>query len=243
MELLQKKPLKEQLQFPVDIYVKENGYLGILGFDATQHELFIASKSTIHGPYAERFGELLLSTISNEIDLMNFLHKNQVSMTFEVIDPVFDPHIIEYQLPQIILLDVIHRTPSFQKYSYEEVQKVGRQFGLPVKQHLCRFNDWDSFNKWYQNVSTDFTLELEGYVLEDSHGFMTKIKLPYYIFWKRMRNLVSIVLQGEPLPQEWDSHPIATSFYIWLKERTHSQLTQTDSIIDLRNQFYYNTRH
>jgi len=40
MELLQKKPLKEQLQFPVDIYVKENGYLGILGFDATQHELF-----------------------------------------------------------------------------------------------------------------------------------------------------------------------------------------------------------
>jgi len=242
MGILQKKPLQEQLQFPVDLYVKENGYLGIVGFDATQHELFIASKSTIHGAYAERFGELLLSAISNEVDLMNFLHEKQVSMTFEVIDPVFDPHIIEYEEPKIILLDVIYCTPSFHKYSYEDVQKVGRAFGLPVKEHFCRFNDWDSFHKWYQNVSTDFSLELEGYVLEDSSGFMTKIKLPYYIFWKRMRNLVPTVLQGEALPQEWDSHPIATQFYQWLKERTFSQLTQTDSIINLRNQFYYEIR-
>ncbi len=40
------KSLQQNLAFPINLYVKENGFLGILGYDEVTEELFFTSKST-----------------------------------------------------------------------------------------------------------------------------------------------------------------------------------------------------
>lgn len=242
METLKRGNLQDILVFPVDVYLKDNGFLGILGFDSSQYDFVIASKSTTKGPYAEAFRNILYQTLplSKELELMKTLHTQNLSFVFEVIDPVFDPHIIPYDKASVTLLDAIYRTEQFQKVPYEELQTLGKQFGLKVKEHVHRFYNWEEFNTWYQGVSNDFTLEIEGFVIEDSNGFMTKIKLPYYAFWKWMRGMRDRIHKGRELPQEVAQHELALSFCTWLQDnKDRYDLGQTD-IIKLRNDYYKN---
>lgn len=80
---------------------------------------------------------------------------------------------------------------------YEELQKVAEMFKFDVKELACTLNNTQEFWDWYYNVQEEnykYNEEfIEGFVIEDSNGFMVKIKLDYYNTWKFMRGVLEQV--------------------------------------------------
>lgn len=193
--------LAGKMSFPIKLYVKENGFLGNLGYDARTDRLFVASKSTPDGPFAEMFRKILSDTLdeARQERLRRYLRDSEASMTFEVIDPVNDPHMIEYEAPKVVLLDVLRRNENFEKADFEVVEAVGKRLGFDTKKLAITFRDARSFAGWYARATRDLSYRhggkhVEGFVIEDANGFMTKVKLPYYGFWKRMRSMKDRIL-------------------------------------------------
>lgn len=187
--------LLENLQWPVMAFVKENGYLGNIGYDSETDELFIASKSTPDGDFAQWLREIFYQTVpeGTRERLRRWLRDNEASMVFEVIDPVRDPHMIDYDRPHLVLLDVFHRSAQPEKLSFEHLKAIGERFGLEVKRRAMEFKSPQAFEGWFNAACSDLNWrfkgeDIEGLVLEDSAGFQTKVKLPHYSFWKRMRS-------------------------------------------------------
>jgi predicted kinase len=247
LESTQVEVLAETLQFPVTLYAKENGYLGNLGYDARRDVPMVASKSTSDGKFADWFREIIADKISgpNFERLRRYLRDTESSMTFEVIDPVNDPHIIEYEEANIVLLDVVRRATDFRKASYDTVKEVGQYFGLDVKQRAMRFENKIQFLAWYrkaekEGLSHTFDRKpIEGFVLEDASGFMTKWKAPYYKFWKQMRtqhHRVRKMLENTQMPKNaataiggwhWmteEMQTLALDFNGWMLDRTGDTL-------------------
>ena len=194
--------LSTKLQFPVTAYVKENGYLGIVAYNYKTDDLFIATKSTNSGPYVEYFKKLLAPYAEK---ILAFLRKQYqkdeaISLVFEVIDPVNDPHIIKYtDEGHIVLLDAIYNTLDYSTYSYNSLCIAAEELGCIVKRRAMVLNDWESFKALYDAVEeTDYTLDnqyIEGYVFEDTKGFMVKQKSGYYSMWKKLRGVADQTLR------------------------------------------------
>ena len=187
--------LTANMQWPVTAFVKENGYLGNIGYDSETDELFIASKSTPDGDFAGWLREIFEATVpeGTRERMRRWLRDNEASMVFEVIDPVRDPHMIDYERAHLVLLDVFHRSAQPEKLPYEHLKAVGERFGLEVKRRAMEFKTPQAFAGWYKAACSDLnwrykTEDIEGLVLEDRAGFQTKVKLPHYSFWKRMRS-------------------------------------------------------
>lgn len=187
--------LKSKFQYPLNVYIKYNGFLGILGYDKETDELLITSKSSLVGEHVGYFKNLLQGKDLGKIK--QYLKENNSSMVFEVIDIANDPHIIKYNESKVVLLDVIKNSLEFSKLDYEELQKVAEMFKFDVKELACTLNNTQEFWDWYYNVQEEnykYNEEfIEGFVIEDSNGFMVKIKLDYYNTWKFMRGVLEQV--------------------------------------------------
>lgn len=253
--------LKKTLKFPVTAYVKENGFLGNVGYDDRTNSLFVASKSTPDGPFADMFRTILDATLNAEQKdaLRRYLRDTESSMTFEVIDPVNDPHMIEYDAPKIVLLDIIRRTPSFEKANDRVLSEVARMFGLERKTKLIQFKTWEAFEGWHRAAAGRFGYTLdgsptEGFVIEDSSGYMTKIKTAYYSFWKRMRGtkdrMIAARTKGVAFSSSYETRPdgsaasereitLARDFIDWCETKSSEELSS--DIITLRKAFLRET--
>ena len=234
--------LADSLVYPVMTYVKENGFLGNLGYDERTDRIMVASKSTSDGDFAGYFSTILDDTVPEQTQerLRRYLRDTESSMTFEVIDPVNDPHIIEYDRPGLVLLDVVRRSTDFRKAKYDTLKETGEFFDLEVKQRAMRFESKIQLLSWYRKATKDLSYthrgkHVEGYVFEDASGFMTKWKSPYYAFWKQMRSQhvrVRKMLENSQMPKnaasgirgtEWMTEEmvgIAVDFNGWLLSRT-----------------------
>lgn len=231
--------LKTNLVFPVRSYKKENGFLGIMGYDTQSDSLVVASKSTTDGPYKGFFEEILYDVLplENIQKMKSYMRDNNTSCVFEVIDPINDPHLIKYSKPTIVLLDIVYRTPDFSKLDYENMVEIAKDFGVSVKEEEQTFLDWEEFTLWYHQVKDDYSILLEGYVIEDANGFMTKIKLPYYSFWKHMRTIKERITNGKDLKKDSLSEPLANSFVTWLTKTWNLNQLENLDIINLRDQY------
>lgn len=240
--------LVETMKFPITLYLKENGYLGNLGYDPASEGLMHASKSTPDGDFARWFKEIFEEKVpdAQAERLMRYLRDVEASMTFEVIDPVRDPHIIEYDEPNIVLLDVVRLSSNFRKVDYETLEVVADTFGFDVKKRSMSFNTKFQFLNWYRSAERDlsFTVKgrpVEGFVIEDASGFMTKWKSPYYRFWKQMRAQhlrVSKALQNGQVKSnpatgirgtEWMTEEMverAVDFNSWMLSKSADQIGQ-----------------
>ena len=96
--------LQKNLAFPITLFVKENGFLGLLGYDVITDGLFFTSKSTPESEFALWFKEILMTNINEtRIEyLRRTLRDQNISLVFEVNDPVNDPHMIEYSHRHVI---------------------------------------------------------------------------------------------------------------------------------------------
>lgn len=187
--------MQDSLQFPVKAYTKENGFLGMVGYNSVTDCIVPSSKSRTDSYHAELFNKIFSQYITSENhdEFKEYLKNENVSAVFEVIDHVNDPHIIKYDKSEIILLDLVNRTVEFGKKPYEDVVAFGKKFGIPVKELAYTLNDWDEFETWHNEINkknwTHNGNHIEGFVVEDSDGFMYKEKLFFYTRWKNMRKV------------------------------------------------------
>ena len=246
--------LRARLKFPVTGFLKENGFLGNVGFDRVTDALFVASKSRAEGDFAEMFKEILHNVMPEPEQreaLKRYLRDTESCMTFEVIDPVRDPHMVEYDAPGLVLLDNIRRSTEFERVPYEMLQELGKRFGLPVKQRALVLKDWTAFEGWYRRSSRDMTKQVEGIVWEDATGEMFKSKFPFYSFWKLCRGMKDAIVRERTVPgaktargldhqflQTRDlafTAPLADEFFAWCNQQDTETLRS--DIITLRNAF------
>lgn len=218
----------------ITCYKKENGFLGILSM--VNDELFFASKSTNDGDYVEYFKNIFKNSNINEEYLKEYLKKNNVSLTFEVIDVENDPHIIEYDKSKIVLLDIIDNKYEFYKHSYEETKELAKNINCECKTIYKEFDNIRDFHRWYLENTDEEDInskqDIEGVVIE-CDGYMTKLKFPYYKFWKFMRSLKDSVRGKHTIKLSTLYNAEANYFYAWCKEQDEKLLEK--DIITIRN--------
>lgn len=217
--------LQHKLQFPVTAYVKENGYLGIVSYDEYNDDLFIASKSTIDSQFAEWLKEAIYNQITeeNREKMKQYAKDNNVSFVFENVDMKNDPHIIEYPESKLYLLDIVYNQMDFAKYDYETMCDVAHQLGLTPKEKAFEIANWQDFYDWYYDIlEEDYEYngrKIEGFVIEDSVGYMTKLKLTYYNFWKFMRAISHEAIRNGYIKKTSAlTTPIANEYYAWVRK-------------------------
>ena len=233
--------LRGGLEFPVAVYKKENGFLGLLGYNSESDSIYPSSKHRCEGRHAQLFKQILsgkINSFEKELYIKQYLQDNNATLVFECIDPVVDPHVIEYAEKDAVLLDIVRRTPEFAKSDYLEVVELGEKLGLTVKHLEAVFGSWREFYGWYEHCATNWELtNVEGYVLEDSANFMVKIKLPFYQFWKHIREIKTAVKRRGVYKYTGSlTTPLANEVYAWLRGLPEKDLEK--DIITLRNMFY-----
>jgi predicted kinase len=239
--------LQHKLSFPVTAYVKENGFLGIVSYDEYNDDLFITTKSTPDGEFAKWFKELLSEKYNMDTldGIKQYSKDNSVSFVFECVDMKHDPHIIKYPESKVILLDIVINDMNCNKYEYDRLTNIANNLGLEVKRKAYELANWQDFYDWYYDVNAeDYEYEgnvIEGFVIEDSVGFMTKIKLSYYKFWKFMRSVShEAIRKGYITKTSALVNQLANEYYGWV--RTLNSIEDKDiipkDICTLRDMFY-----
>jgi predicted kinase len=260
---MRREALAEGLSFPVALYVKENGFLGNVGYDERTDELFVASKSTPDGQAADLLRDLLAQTLSASAreGLRRWLRDHDACLVFEAIDPLRDPHLIDYAEPRLVLLDVFHRSERAEKLPYAQLRAFARHFGLQAKSQAFTLKTPEELFGWLDRACKDLSWrhqgqDVEGFVFEDANGFQGKVKLPHYSFWKSMRSSVARLAELraqrpaiDPADAEAlaaheeacrralrrDAHPLARAFLAWADEQPDAALAQ--SVLALRARF------
>lgn len=238
--------LRENLRFPVKVWVKENGYLGLVGYDSTAGDLVFASKTTTEGEFAMWFRELFESQYLQRAEarqnLIHYLDSHQATLVCEVLLPNHDPHIIRYNQDKIVLLELIKRQRQYEALPEPEHLQIAHMLGMPRKKKAAVLKDWAAFESWYQAVQgMDFTFEgnpIEGFVLEDDSGWHVKLKLDYYTFWKQMRNSLEALKKGKAakIPSHCSYPEEAARFMEYMQSLPLEKL-QALTIIDLRRMY------
>ena len=274
--------LKEKLTYPVNVFVKENGFLGIMSTHSALSDtknanktnynvlqnFFITSKSDPTSPYAHIMRNLIAESLRKtaqdsiqevESELYEELKTRNLSLVFEVIEPQDDPHIIAYEKPQVILPDAIYNTPDYAKLPFTELCALGNKFGFICKEHKITLHCWKEVSEFLYCESALESNSLfaqgkrkngfiEGYVLEDSAGFMFKYKGAYYRAWKALREIVEQCAHTRALPKskgkkrQGDSayYELEGAFIQWLYqyiEQNDFDCLETTSLIALRDSF------
>jgi len=228
--------LKNTLKFPVSAYVKYNGFLGILGFD--DNGFLFCSKSTVGGEFAKWFEDIFRKDDHHNEELLDFMRKENVGLAFEVIDPVHDTHIVEYEKREIVLLDIIRLEEEFKDSNYEELCEFAEKFNFKAKEIYQWFNDWESLQKFLEWFSTnmDASRDKEGYVISDGK-YQFKLKGAWYKFWKWMRTIKDQIARGRNVNAS-GMNAEATMFCGWA-QRKGREYCEAHDIISLRNEYEY----
>jgi predicted kinase len=243
--------LARTLKFPLNVYLKENGYLGLISYNYYDDSLFFTTKSSPTGDYTKVFKQLFyeLTSGTEYYNIKSYLKEHDCTLVVEVIAPDFDPHIIEYEKPAIIALDIIHNTIEFSKLPYAAMQAEIRGCKyLQCKQHTLTINNWEEledFLKTLDDPVATFDLTgsayIEGYVIEDSAGFMFKTKSEFYNTWKGLRGVAnSVIKTGNYRYTGSLQTPLQNYFYKWIKDNWryyHDNPDIKSDIITLRNEF------
>lgn len=206
----------KELQYPVRLAMKENGFLGILSWDHRRNELIIASKSTTEKEYVGYIKDVWNLVRDNIKDqLIAMLKRTNCSALFEVIHPN-DPHIVDYHnKKRMYLLDFVPNVLHI-----ADGRNIDRDLSEKLKGELLLVDiqDQDVF-KFVKEVTvyTPYNFELsvelltqgqkdvEGYVITDNAGKMYKVKCDHYNTWKRRRRTFQLfkdVLFDESLPED-----------------------------------------
>lgn len=247
--------LQEKLSFPVEVYIKENGFLGLLSYSKETKDLCFATKSSMSGAYAKNFREIFIKCAFPPQDarwghLAAYLRDSNETLLFEVVDPVNDPHIIEYDKPCLYLLDAVRNEIDFRAKEYDLLVQLADSYGFTPKAKYAKYDNWTSFLEFYSAATAnDFLVNgspVEGFVIRDANGFMTKIKTAYYSFWKFMRSVSYATLKyGQYHSTGTFSTPLANYFYAFLRDKYKNdplycieKTPFSGDIISLRKEFY-----
>ena len=208
----------EKLIYPVSIYEKYNGFLGITSGGLDGKELFVASKSTNQGEFRDNFKRILDRIMSQSMQsaMANYLYRNNRSAIFEVIDPKNDPHIVNYDHETVVLLALVENEVRFKQARHEELKWFAELINVPYRKRVSVEKNAESL---LHRLHTQPEKEKEGYVLEDANGHMMKFKNPWYKKWKYYRGC----------GQHFRAHP----------EKWEAEMGNEDPILDMVVHYYW----
>lgn len=243
--------LMQNLIYPVNYYKKYNGFLGILSMK--NGELYFCSKSSDSGNYVNYFKSIFYTKYNDEQinAIKDRFQKEDISMIFEVIDPINDPHIIKYKEKDLILLDMVYNKIDFKKVKYEHLLAFGQRNNIKIKELVYTINTPKEFLSLNNRISEEsYMLDgeyIEGFVVEDSEGFMFKYKLSYYSIWKNLRGISYSYFKA---PDNINKHtqrlttPMENYFLAFLKDKYPDGLDKDKmpDIITLRDEFFKTER-
>jgi predicted kinase len=228
--------LEKRMKFPCRIYQKENGFLGLIGYNKEIDDLFICTKSTNEGEFVEYFKEVLVGYDLEKIK--GICRDNNVTLSFEVIHPK-DPHIIRYNGMAVYLLNVVYN-----EFDYKAVpQKRWTELGLdifPQKKFVTSFTTFEDFKNWYGDIHQNYSYALdgkyvEGFVVECNDNFMFKIKTTYYKTWKCLRGALETLKNGRVYRDGGLFLPEEIRYYHAIKQIPREKLVELDNIIAVRD--------
>jgi tRNA splicing ligase len=228
-------------------YVKENGFLGMVSYNNKTDDFIICSKSTPEGPFAELLKNHFNQRVKAVESLKKYLKNEDCTLVFECVDPEKDPHIIKYDHAELYLLDIVKNDLEYKKKPYAEVVKIANEYGFVPKTKAYVFVDWPEFRDWYNMVTVDEDWlyegkHIEGFVIEDSTGYMLKLKLPYYSFWKHMRSVAEEVFRTGNYRRTGSLvTPMANHFFGFCKRIREEE--HPTNIIQLREMFLKEYEH
>lgn len=250
--------LKNTLKFPVTVYVKENGFLGLISYNKDTDDLMFSTKSVVD--YAAKeddmvnmFKNMYLSLASEEQkkNLLDYLRVNNKTIACECIHQQKDPHIIEYDSNRIYLLDIITNDFEGKKEPYEVLQTAANSFGMMCKEKAFTFDSWEDLYGWYiEATEENYKYNgryVEGFVVEDSIWFMFKIKTAYYNMWKMLRGITPSVIKKGYINKTSNLYNAVSNYYYgWLRDHRDEYIKIDENgkkiiddvnIIDLRKKF------
>lgn len=230
--------LEHRLSFPVDIYIKSNGFLGMVSYDRATNQLFTATKSTPDGQYADLFRSKIPDWQKQRME--DYLKEHDVTLLFECIDPVNDPHIITYHRDDIILLDAVTNTLDPEFMAYADLAELAAQLNCTVKGKCIPAKAYTmaGFKAVVHNIEAIDTDTMEGVVFRDANGLMLKQKTNFYTEWKKLRGVAHSTLREGYLRQPSIlATPMENYFYVFVKSLYKREDIKTD-IISLRDMFF-----
>lgn len=242
--------LKHTLQFPVTCYVKENGYLGLVSYNSETDDLFITTKSNPEGDYAVWLREMIDNKMTPEAKetMKKICKDNNITLVFESVDMKNDPHIIEYPESKLFLLDAIANDVNFSHWDYDKLVELSKVLGVDVKTKAFVIEDWADFAAWYAVVTDeDYEYEgrkIEGFVIEDSAGFMVKAKLNFYKYWKNLRSVAHITIKNGYIHDTGRLYDATSNEFYAFCQKLHDDNTPEQrelipkDIVSLRKMFY-----
>lgn len=186
--------LRKKMAFPVDIFLKENGYLGIVAGDG-EGKLFTASKSSSNSVHARRLADRLDEQLGDKrAEFSQYLGDNDLSAVFEVVEPKDDPHIVEYDAPRLVLLALVQNSIRFNQVSYPEMRDIAWHFDLEPKELLATAKNFNEFCSWVNKLEDEEWVlggkHIEGFVAEDRFRPRMKVKGRWYRKWKTVRGML-----------------------------------------------------
>lgn len=184
--------LHKRFAFPVSVFRKYNGFLGLLAADPDSDGLMYCSKSSTDSPHVD-FLKKVVGHLGLDTEAMAaYCRDHEATLVCECIDPVNDSHIVPYDEEHLVLLDIIRNSFVTEKLPYSEVKAVAGKLGMECKQLEGTLDRFSQFTEICRHIDTP----LEGYVFEDANGFMVKLKSPSYKFWKMMRGVKKCMEDG-----------------------------------------------
>lgn len=205
--------------YPIAVYKKENGFLGLVGYDPANDELIITSKGSLTGPYADYARDVILSLTTQE-QLKTYCREHDATLLFEVCDKEHDEHIIEYPKTTAYLLDAVRNSFEFQELcDYDGLTALAGRLGVPVKERVTVLEDEDEARAFIADIIRDDYVycgeHIEGFVFAGADGHMLKFKTPYYKQWKRIRALLE---SSKPVNRE-RCNELERSVLDWVAEQ------------------------
>lgn len=233
--------LKRDMKFPAKVYLKENGFLCLVGYNEEKDELFIASKSTNTGEFVSYINEIFQSVNFNFKKAKEICKKENLSLIFEMIHPFKDAHIIEYSEMKPVLINVVYNEFEYKNVAYNAMKAISKELNVEIKQEVETFKNWDEFSDWYNTVLDNYQYKydnqfVEGFVVECADGFMFKIKTEYYKFWKKMRGALEKLNKGRFYNTSWLQSPKEIDVFYFIKNMSRENL-ENKSIIDIRKEY------
>lgn len=234
--------LKEKINYPAYFYLKYNGFLGILSI--CNDEFIFGTKSQLSGDFSDYFKNIFYKLFNKKQRdaIKKRLINNNSSMVFEVIDSINDKHIIEYKEDKLILLDEIYNSINYSKVNYDELKEFADKNNIEIKELVYLVNSVDEFEEKFNIIKQDdFKLNnhfVEGFVVEDSIGFMFKYKTYYYKKWKLLRSKMESAIKNNDYKIKGNDE-LEIKFIKYLENKYKDKNIDVDSIniIDERNEF------
>ena len=226
--------LCKTLKFPVTSYFKYNGFLGLVS--VIDDEVRIFTKSQDFGEYVDYFKNVLFNELS--IDkikaVMQEYGLTNHTLIFECIDPINDPHIIEYDASQLVLLDIVENNLDNKFIEYSVVFNIACALKIACKipHAICR--NPIEFNSYVKHWSTKPDSDFEGFVLEDADGTRVKLKTNFYLTWKRLRGDLFKLKKNPEYTIEENRSSFEKDIFEEMKKLPKEELAKIDNVISLR---------